>query len=268
MPYLHHTQQELARLDAADSGVSELDRRLVELVREGATNRAISGAAYRSNVDRDPGHLTILRERGERIQVFELQGYLFFGTASSLLDRIKEIDGVAAVRRTVTLAMAVFPATSVAWATMTLSPPLKGTMQVNVVLAMDAGLPLQVTPARPESPSLVVPVTITWATSNSAPSDGDVMATLGAGSLLSSMMLTATTICLIDRRLAAAAGWALASSVLTFFGFMHAERLGLAVAGPAVLGYLLMGLLFLGMVPLRQPAAADAAEPAEDAACS
>jgi hypothetical protein len=38
------------------------------------------------------------------------------------------------------------------------------------------------------------------------------------------------------------------------FGFMHAERLGFAVAGPAALGYLLMGLLFLAMVPLRQPA--------------
>jgi adenine/guanine/hypoxanthine permease len=93
------------------------------------------------------------------------------------------------------------------------------------------------------------------------------LVTLGAGSLLSSMMLTATTICLIDRRLAAAAGWALAASALSFFGLMHAERLGFAVAGPAALGYLLMGLLFLAMVPLRQAAAEeDEPEPAEDGA--
>jgi SulP family sulfate permease len=63
---------------------------VVEYSRGDVVGRAISGAAYRSNVDRDPGHLAILRERGERIHVFELQGYLFFGTASSLLDRIKE----------------------------------------------------------------------------------------------------------------------------------------------------------------------------------
>ena len=63
---------------------------VVEYSRGDVVSRAISGAAYRSNVDRDPGHLAILRERGERIQVFELQGYLFFGTTSSLVDRIKE----------------------------------------------------------------------------------------------------------------------------------------------------------------------------------
>jgi SulP family sulfate permease len=63
---------------------------VVEYSRGDVVSRAISGAAYRSNVDRDPGHVAILRARGEQIQAFELQGYLFFGTASSLLDRIKE----------------------------------------------------------------------------------------------------------------------------------------------------------------------------------
>jgi sulfate permease, SulP family len=63
---------------------------VVEYSRGDVVSRAISGAAYRSKVDRDPGHLAILRARGERIHVLELQGYLFFGTASSLLDRIKE----------------------------------------------------------------------------------------------------------------------------------------------------------------------------------
>ena len=63
---------------------------VVEYSRGDVVSRAISGAAYRSKVDRDPGHLAILRARGERIHVLELQGYLFFGTASSLLDRLKE----------------------------------------------------------------------------------------------------------------------------------------------------------------------------------
>jgi len=63
---------------------------VVEVSRGDVVNRAISGAAYRSKVDRDPEHLAILRAHGERIHMFELQGYLFFGTASSLLDRVKE----------------------------------------------------------------------------------------------------------------------------------------------------------------------------------
>jgi sulfate permease, SulP family len=63
---------------------------VVEYSRGDVVSRAISGAVYRSKVDRDPEHLAILRADGERIHVFELQGYLFFGTASSLLDRIKE----------------------------------------------------------------------------------------------------------------------------------------------------------------------------------
>jgi sulfate permease, SulP family len=71
---------------------------VVEYSRGDVVSRAISGAAYRSNVDRDPGHVAILRARGEQIQVFELQGYLFFGTASSLLDRIKERLGEQEVR--------------------------------------------------------------------------------------------------------------------------------------------------------------------------
>jgi SulP family sulfate permease len=63
---------------------------VVEYSRGDVVNRAISGAAYRSRVDRDAEHLAILRARGERIHAFELQGYLFFGTTSSLIDRIRE----------------------------------------------------------------------------------------------------------------------------------------------------------------------------------
>jgi len=63
---------------------------VVEYSRGDVVRRAISGAAYRSNVDRDPGHLEILRAHGERLHVLELQGYLFFGTASSLLSRLRQ----------------------------------------------------------------------------------------------------------------------------------------------------------------------------------
>lgn len=49
----------------------------------------IGGSAYRSKVDREPEHLEILRSEGDRIHVLTLQGIVFFGTANSLLDRIR-----------------------------------------------------------------------------------------------------------------------------------------------------------------------------------
>jgi AGZA family xanthine/uracil permease-like MFS transporter len=76
--------------------------------------------------------------------------------------------------------------------------------------------------------------------------------TLGSGSLLSSMMITTITIFMIDRKFKVAAGWALASSVLTFFGFMHAEQVGLGAATWPALGYLLMGVLFFVMQLFKQ----------------
>jgi SulP family sulfate permease len=49
----------------------------------------IRGSQYRSKVDREPDHLGILRSAGDRIHVVTLQGIVFFGTAHSLLQRIR-----------------------------------------------------------------------------------------------------------------------------------------------------------------------------------
>jgi sulfate permease, SulP family len=49
----------------------------------------IGGSAYRSKVEREPEHLEILRSEGDRIHVLTLQGIVFFGTAHSLLERIR-----------------------------------------------------------------------------------------------------------------------------------------------------------------------------------
>ena len=51
---------------------------------------AISGADRRSNVDRPAWEREALRTLGASIQVFGLQGFVFFGTAITLLDRIRE----------------------------------------------------------------------------------------------------------------------------------------------------------------------------------
>jgi sulfate permease, SulP family len=47
------------------------------------------GETYRSNVDRSPAERDALREMGRRVQVLRLTGFVFFGSASALLERIR-----------------------------------------------------------------------------------------------------------------------------------------------------------------------------------
>ncbi len=53
------------------------------------TKRTSSGAYYHSNVLRTPEELNILAAEGEQIYVLELQGVIFFGTATKLLNQIR-----------------------------------------------------------------------------------------------------------------------------------------------------------------------------------
>jgi AGZA family xanthine/uracil permease-like MFS transporter len=69
--------------------------------------------------------------------------------------------------------------------------------------------------------------------------------TLGAGSLVTSMLLCAMTIALIDRRLVTAAAWAGAGAALAWVGLMHADKLGWGAAPQAAAGYALMAVAFL-----------------------
>ena len=48
------------------------------------------GTTYRSNVDRPAGEREILHERSGRVQILRLSGFVFFGTASGLLSRIRD----------------------------------------------------------------------------------------------------------------------------------------------------------------------------------
>jgi len=68
---------------------------------------------------------------------------------------------------------------------------------------------------------------------------------LGGGAILTSLVLAGVTVCIIDRTFSKAAGFALAGSVLTFFGFMHGEAIGIAESPAIAVGYLLVaGILF------------------------
>ena len=78
--------------------------------------------------------------------------------------------------------------------------------------------------------------------------------TLGQGSLVTSMMLCATTIAVIDRRLTTAAAWAGAAGALSWLGLMHADRVGWGAAPAAALGYALMAVVFLVVARVGTPA--------------
>ncbi len=47
------------------------------------------GATFRSNVDRPPGERAALRAMGSRVQILRMHGFVFFGTSSGLLERIR-----------------------------------------------------------------------------------------------------------------------------------------------------------------------------------
>ena len=66
----------------------------IELVREVAF-----GETYHSNVDRPPAERALLRTMGDRVQILRVNGFLFFGSANGLLERIRKRaeNGPAAV---------------------------------------------------------------------------------------------------------------------------------------------------------------------------
>jgi AGZA family xanthine/uracil permease-like MFS transporter len=69
--------------------------------------------------------------------------------------------------------------------------------------------------------------------------------TLGSGSTLGGLILGAAAVCIIDRRFAKAAGFALAGAVLSFFGLMHGEHIGVAVSSLVALSYLIVAGILL-----------------------
>jgi len=55
-----------------------------------AVKNTLSGASYRSKVERPLVHRQTLQERGGEIFILRMQGFIFFGTAQKLLDQIRE----------------------------------------------------------------------------------------------------------------------------------------------------------------------------------
>lgn len=63
---------------------------VVTYSRIGAVKHELTGATYHSNVERSARQREILREQGDALQIFTLQGFLFFGTTSALLERVRQ----------------------------------------------------------------------------------------------------------------------------------------------------------------------------------
>jgi len=62
---------------------------VISASRVNVTKYSLSGAIHQSHTARSLPQTRILQEEGEQIYILDLQGFLFFGTASSLLNRIQ-----------------------------------------------------------------------------------------------------------------------------------------------------------------------------------
>ena len=64
---------------------------------------------------------------------------------------------------------------------------------------------------------------------------------LGGGSILAGVVLGAITVYIVDRKFMMAGAFAFAGGVLTFFGLMHGEAIGINQTPTVALAYLVVG---------------------------
>jgi adenine/guanine/hypoxanthine permease len=74
----------------------------------------------------------------------------------------------------------------------------------------------------------------------------DGLGVLGGGSILAGLMLGAIAVFIIDREYVKAAGFATGAAVLTFFGFMHGEAIGIGQTPAVALAYVLVAAFLYG----------------------
>lgn len=84
---------------------------------------------------------------------------------------------------------------------------------------------------------------------------------LGGGAILGGLILTAIGVFVIDRKFAKAAAFATAGGVLTFFGFMHGERIGITHTPELAISYLAVAGIMLVCSKTVAPSAIPADEP-------
>lgn len=72
------------------------------------------------------------------------------------------------------------------------------------------------------------------------------LSVLGGGAVLSGMVLAAITVFIIDREFTKAAAFAAAGAVLTFFGLMHGESVGVGQTPAVAVSYLILTAFLFG----------------------
>jgi AGZA family xanthine/uracil permease-like MFS transporter len=92
------------------------------------------------------------------------------------------------------------------------------------------------------------------------------LAVMGGGAILGGLVLGAIAAFTIDRAFRMAAAFAFAGAVLTFFGFMHGEAIGIARTPFVALSYVIVALILLGCekaakAPTKTETPIDTAEP-------
>jgi adenine/guanine/hypoxanthine permease len=91
---------------------------------------------------------------------------------------------------------------------------------------------------------------------------------VGGGSILAGVVLGSIAVYVIERQFLKAAGFAAAGSVLTFFGLMHGETIGINVTPSVALAYVIVGGVLFGcehFAAVAPVAAGSAEEEAEEA---
>ncbi|HEY5960673.1 MAG TPA: hypothetical protein VIV60_29165, partial [Polyangiaceae bacterium] len=69
---------------------------------------------------------------------------------------------------------------------------------------------------------------------------------MGGGSILGGVILGAIGVSIIDRTFARAAAFSMVGAVLTFFGFMHGEAIGVGQTPVVAISYAVVALILLG----------------------
>ncbi len=83
---------------------------------------------------------------------------------------------------------------------------------------------------------------------------------MGGGSILGGLVLGAVAAFIIDRQFMKAAGFALAGAALTFFGFMHGEKIGIGQTLVVAVSYLIVSAILVGCAKFATLTATPASE--------
>ncbi|HEY0792133.1 MAG TPA: hypothetical protein VGD78_13805 [Chthoniobacterales bacterium] len=84
---------------------------------------------------------------------------------------------------------------------------------------------------------------------------------LGGGAILAGLILGAIAVFMIDRRFMMAGAFALAGAILTFFGFMHGEKIGIGQTPVVAVSYLMVAVIMVAVAKFARVAPKPAEEP-------